>query len=108
MPSAVALPTLSEPALIVVPPVKVFAPFNTKIPVPLNVNAVLPLMTPALVWLDVVDDDEIVKLANLAAELIETAPVPALIVSALDGKAKTTVPAPPEPPVALPAPGAPP
>ena len=77
-------------------------PFSAKIPAPLNVNAVLPLITPAEVWLDVVEDDVIVKLANLLAELIDTVPDPALIVSELAGKANTTVPAAPAPPLAGP------
>ena len=74
-------------------------PFNAKIPAPLKFNAVDPLITPAAVWLEVVEDDVIVKLASLLAELIETAPVPALIVNALAGNANTTVPGAPAPPV---------
>jgi hypothetical protein len=71
----------------------------TKVPVPLNVNAVDPLITPALTWLELVAEDVIVRLASLFVEPMETAPDPALIDNEFVGKATTTVPATPEPEV---------
>src|SRR5260370_37676554 len=42
-PSAVVLPAVSVPALIVTPPVKVFAPLKVQVPVPDFVTAPLPV-----------------------------------------------------------------